>query len=298
MEPWTAMDLLSREVEGRGPSTPPQVFGPSNLYQYLDGGAAFYLAYDFCELAVASYPFGAGDGTVVVEIYRMGKSEDAFGVYSDGAEGEHPQVGQNASYGGGLLRFWKGRAFVQILSLSEETGTRERILAIGKEIAARVPEEGNRPRLMHALPADGLVADRATYFHTVASLNHLYYLSDGNPLGLGQQTEAVFAEYEIGGHTPKLLLIRYPSESEAANALKRFEALYLAGRKTGLIESSGVNNRIEILENGLAVGMSREKQLLLLCFEAQPATARSLLNKTAELYRTEFGEHKKEGGKP
>ena len=265
MEPWKARDLLPREVGGRSPTAPPQVYDPSNLYQYLDGGAAFYLAYDFCELAVASYPVGTGDETIVVEIYRMGKSEDAFGVYSDGAEGEHPPVGQDASYGSGLLRFWRGCAFVRILSLSEETDTRERILPIGKEIAARVPEEGKRPRLMRALPADGLVADRVTYFHTDTSLNHLYYLSDGNPLGLGQETEAVFAEYEIGkigGRTPKLLLIRYPSESEAAAALQRFEAVYLAGRKAGRTESVGGTSRIEILEDGLAVGMSREGESL------------------------------------
>jgi len=298
VKPWKARDLLPREVGGRSPTPPPQRFDPSNLYQYLDGGAAFYLAYDFRELAVASYPGGPGEETVVVEVYRMGNSEDAFGVYSDGAEGEHPPVGQDAGYGGGLLRFWKGCVFVRILSLSEEAGAREKILATGKEIAARVPEEGKRPRLMRALPTDGLVADRATYFHTVASLNHLYYVSDGNPLGLGPQTEAVFAEYQIGGHRPNLLLIRYPSESEAAAALQRFEAVYLAGRVSGRSESAGGKNRIEVLEDGLAVGLSREGQFLLICFEAQRATAQSLLNKAAELYRTEFGERKKGGGKP
>jgi len=295
MKSWNARDLLPREVGGRSPAGPPQVFGPTNLYQYLDGGAAFYLAYDFCELAVASYPIGSGDEAIVVEIFRMGNSEDAFGVYSDGAEGEHPQVGQDASHGGGLLRFWKGHAFVRILALSEKTEILETILAAGKEIAAQIQEEGERPRLMRALPADGLVADRATYFHTVASLNHLYYLSDGNPLGLGQRTEAVFAEYQIGEDSPKLLLIRYPTEREAAAASERFGAVYLARRKTGRIEPAGGNTRIEILEDGLAVGLSREAELLMLCFETQRATAQSLLGKVAELYRAEFGQHNKKG---
>ncbi|KPL11011.1 hypothetical protein AMJ85_04945 [candidate division BRC1 bacterium SM23_51] len=299
METWKAKDVLPAEIDGRGPAAPPEVFVPSDLYKYLNGGAAAYLAYDFQELAVASYPIGSGNETVLVEIYRMGKSEDAFGLYSDGAEGEHPQVGQDASYGAGLLRFWKGYAFVRILWLSEESDPRDKIVAIGTDIDSRVPEAGKRPRLLRALPPEGLVADRAIYFHTVISLNQLYYLSDGNPLGLGAQTDAVFAEYEIGERAPKILVVRYTNEREAAMAFEKFEAVYLADRPPdggSRRADDATSARIELLEDGLAVGMLRERQLLALCFEAEPIQAQALLDKTAALYRTEFGEDKKAGG--
>jgi hypothetical protein len=257
----------------------------------MNGGAAIYLAYDFRELAVASYPIGPGEDTLIIEICRMGKSQDAFGIYSDGAEGEHPDIGQDAGYGLGLLRFWRGRGFVRILCLSEEDERRDLILALGREIAARIPETGERPHLMRVLPREGLVADRAVYFHTVIALNHLYYLSDGNPLGLGPQTEAVFAEYEIGEHVPKLLLVRYPSADEAAAALARFEAVYLPDRpsRSGARDSAV---RVEMLEDGRAVGLLRTEALLILCFDAGRSTAQSLPQEAARLFQTEFGERR------
>jgi hypothetical protein len=292
MNDWSPIDLLPRGVEGHEAAPPPRVFGPSDLHKYMNGGAAIYLAYDFRELAVASYPMGPGEDTVVIEIYHMGKSQDAFGIYSDGAEGEHPAIGQDASYGPGLLRFWKGRAFVRILCLSEDDERRDLVLALGREIAARIPETGERPRLMRALPREGLVADRTTYFHTIISLNHLYFLSDGNPLGLGPQTEAVFAEYEIGEHVPKLLLVRYPSADEAAAALARFEAVYFPDRPA---RSGGHDNavRVEVLEEGKAVGVVRTEALLVLCFDAGRSTAQSLPREAARLFQAEFIESKK-----
>jgi hypothetical protein len=70
---------------------------------------------------------------------------------------------------------------VRILWLSGGNEKRDLVLALGREIAARIPETGERPLLMLALPREGLVADRATYFHTVISLNHLYFLTEVHP---------------------------------------------------------------------------------------------------------------------
>jgi hypothetical protein len=293
MDDWKAVDLLPRDVEGREATAPPRLFGPSDLHLYTNGGAAIYLAYDFRELAVASYPIGRGEDAVVIEVYRMGSGHDAFGVYSDGAEGEHPDIGQDAAYGAGLLRFWKGRAFLRIFCLSEQNERRRRILALGREIAARIPETGERPRLMRVLPPEGLVADRATYFHTTISLNHLYFLSDGNPLGLGPHTDAVFAEYEIGEHAPKLLLVRYPGPDEAAGALAQFEGVYLPDRPAcGAAQDTTV--RVEVLEDGQAVGLLRTDALLILCLDAGRSTAQSLPQKVARLFHREFATETRE----
>ncbi len=284
---WKAIELLPGDIEGREASPSPRRFGPSDLHKYLNGGAAVYLAYDFRELAVASYPIGPGDDAVIIEICRMGRSQDAFGIYSDGAEGEHPNIGQDAGYGAGLLRFWKGRAFVRILCLSGKDERRDLLLALGQEIAGRIPETGERPRLMRVLPPEGLVADRTTYFHTIISLNHLYFLSDGNPLELGPHTEAVFAEYEIGAHAPKLLLVQYRSADKAAAALARFEGIYLSDRPArGSAQDTTV--RVEVLEDEQAVGLLRTEELLIFCLDAGRLTAETLPQEAARLFQMEF----------
>ena len=43
------------EITGWKQSGEPQTFLPGTLYEYIDGGADLYLAYDFQELKVAEY---------------------------------------------------------------------------------------------------------------------------------------------------------------------------------------------------------------------------------------------------
>ena len=57
------------------------VYDRETLYDYMNGGAEVYLSYDF--RAVWSRVFnGPGDGEIVLDVYDMGFSPEAFGVFS------------------------------------------------------------------------------------------------------------------------------------------------------------------------------------------------------------------------
>jgi len=67
-------------------------------------------AFDFRFVFVREYA-KAEAPAVVVEIYQMSSSADAFGIFTQDPDGQPVRVGQEALYGAGLLRFWKDDVF-------------------------------------------------------------------------------------------------------------------------------------------------------------------------------------------
>jgi len=60
----------------------PENFGPENLWDYINGQAEFYLNYGFLRVDTAEYRAESGTPSVVVEVYQMASSEEAFGIYA------------------------------------------------------------------------------------------------------------------------------------------------------------------------------------------------------------------------
>src|SRR4030042_1401127 len=58
-----------------------QTFDPKTLYEYINGGADLYLAYDFEELKVAEYQ-NDQKAAVTVDVYCHRSPTHAFGIYS------------------------------------------------------------------------------------------------------------------------------------------------------------------------------------------------------------------------
>ncbi|RJP34005.1 MAG: hypothetical protein C4527_03255 [Candidatus Omnitrophota bacterium] len=268
-----------------------ETYQPHNLYEYMNGGAELYLAYAFEDMAVGYYAldphkksdsiYAGTEGDVLVEIFRMKNAEDAYGVYSDDATGEHPDIGQDACYASGFLRFWKGRYFVKVLILIDHNEPRDSILAIGKAIADSILTTGSRPELLRFLPKKlnetfPLIRDRVTYFHTENSLNKIYYVADGNPFLLNAKTEAVFAEYQAQPKPIKVLIIRYDDTRLAQNARDTFEKAYFSESAANPREDS-TSFRMETLEDGYAAAITRQENLLIGCFDAESTAMQSIM---------------------
>ncbi len=84
-----------------------RIYEGNKLFDYMDGGAELYYEYGFEQACVQRYK---GKGReVTVEIYQMDTPAHAYGVYTFDTQGEHPPLGQDATYARGLLSFWKGR---------------------------------------------------------------------------------------------------------------------------------------------------------------------------------------------
>jgi hypothetical protein len=100
----------------------------------MDGAAELYRSFAFKLLMVRRY-VKSDSSPIIAEFFDMGLSQDAFGIFTFETGGEEAGVGQGSDYGGGLLRFWKGKFFVNVYAEQETPSTKQDVLEIGKVIA-------------------------------------------------------------------------------------------------------------------------------------------------------------------
>jgi hypothetical protein len=239
-----------------------EIYDSKNLFDYMDGGAELYLAYDFQRLVVQRYLSDSKDpvkkNSITVEIYQMNSSADAYGLFSFDQGGEMVEFGQKGVYGYGLLKFWKDRFLVRILG--SQTNLKETIFGFGKDIDQKIKTKGELPELLSKIPKDNLSPNSDHFFHNQILLNNLYFLSDKNILNLSHKTNCLLADFGFDEQILKLLLIEYPDSEKAQNAYESFNKVYLKSK------ASEKNKLIEI-EEGKLVGLDLEKKYLLLVFE-------------------------------
>jgi len=225
-------------VKDFGPKIPKQVldwkasgedavYDRKTLYDYMDGGAEVYLAFDFREVFVRKFADAAGN-EIVLDIYDLGSPAEAFGMFSCDRQDPEAGIGQGSEYGPGLLRFWRGRYFVSITVSGDEDRAEKAVLDLGKAVAPLLGPDGAPPEMIKLLPSAGLKPGKTAYFHNHVHLSNRYFVSAENILDLDERTECLFAEYGIaGGDSARLLVVRYPSPERARAAAESFRRSFL-----------------------------------------------------------------------
>ena len=265
------MERIPKEVNGWKPSEESS-YNRDTLFQYINGGAELYLAYSFREVTGRTYA-KSGQSLIVLDIYDMETTGDAFGVFSAERTGDDIGIGQGSDDSGGLLRFFKGRFFVSVLPFEQTKESRAAALELARAAAAAIPRAGRMPEILSMMPRDGQVEHSLRYFHTHAILNHLYFVAEQNILQLGRDTEAVLARYELAGAKPYVLVVHYPSAERAKAAAASFGAAYMpeAGGK-GAVRT----------EDGMWTAVRPQGEFLLAVFDApDEERARALMDAAA-----------------
>jgi hypothetical protein len=181
----------------------PERFSPDNLYEYINGAAEAFLAYDFDQLAHQVYLVAGTE--VTVDIYDMGNSLDAFGIYSSerARDSEFLEIGVEAYRNGDILNFLQNRYYVKLDAFSESGDTSSLLTDFAGAVSAKLPEAGGLPEIFaRAFPSAGLVAHSRTYVK-------------GAPLGHRFLSPAYLAEYSSGSET-MTVLVSPSHDSEAA----------------------------------------------------------------------------------
>jgi len=203
-------------------------YNRKTIFDYINGAGELYIAYNFNGVKVRRYEKGS-QSPITAEVYDMGTSEDAFGVFSFERQDEEAGIGQGSEFGGGLLRFWKGKCFVSVFAEGQGKEAEAATLDIGKAIANSIKSTGPIPKLLGVLPngKTGLLEKSTRYFHSHILLNQRFFVANQNILNLNSKTEAVLGQYAQGQQKIHLLIIRYSEESEAAAALQKFKRAYM-----------------------------------------------------------------------
>ena len=252
---------LPKTVEDWSRPESPRKIDSSNIFKYMNGAGELYLGYRFNHLEVFDYTSRNQDN-ILVELYFMETSDDAFGLlsldwggvpvdlnHSSKNKTAHSVAPSNrALYGAGLLRICSDNLYVRIMALRETPASKQAVITLGRAIAEnrKNPPE---PELLKTLsPQIGsawkLRRDRICFFRSYLVLNSIYYLSHEDILNLDLSTEAVIAPYEqISDSNDRkrcqFLLVKYENHEHARKALDNFHEAYLTEYKKELPADSG-----------------------------------------------------------
>ena len=217
---------------------PPGTYSPQTLSDYIDGGAELFLSYNFKGALAVKYA-DASENEIAVDIFDMGSSYDAFGVFAHTRETNAEDFGQGSEYAAGLLTFWKGRFYVSVLAYPETPASQNAVTALGQAIAGAIREEGPVPPILALLPPENLQSETVRYFHHYIWLNSFSFVSNENVLNIGADTPAALAKYRTPGSSLLLLLVRYPDAKRAGAAAGQFVEKILGGTTQGIRQMEG-----------------------------------------------------------
>jgi hypothetical protein len=258
-----------------------RTFAGKSLYTHIDGAAEVYLAYGFKQVLVRRY-VRAGQPDILAEVYLLGSSEDAYGVFSLERQDPEAGIGQGSEFGGSLLRFWKGPYFVTVLGNGTGREMEEAVLALGRILARGIKETGPLPRLLQFLPDQDTLPppDRVCFVRSHVLLNRCFFISHQNILRLGPNVQALLARYPGEKNRLRLLLLRYPTDARARTALSSFKTAYLP-------ESFPVGSVVQT-EDGTWTGTTGEGNYVMVVFGAgEPAEAERFMRDTLERFKKE-----------
>jgi hypothetical protein len=267
----------------------------------MDGAGELYLAYRLVRLEAYEYTAETED-PILLELYRLESSDDGYGLLSGDWGGEPvaldaawPVRPARALYGAGLLRAWSDDLYLRVLATTETAASRAAVIEMGRAVVAGRPSPPP-PELATALPETvagsyRLQTDAVTFLRSHLVLNSIYFLGTANLLRLSPTTEAVAASYAraggAGAERLRLIVLRYPTEDAAHEALVQFQEGYLHRPDTAAVGGGSADERLGAAAQGIVIarvedgwmGCRIDGRRLVLVFEApDAATVKAVLD--------------------
>ena len=190
----------------------PTFYDEDNLFEYINGKAEEYRAYDFCMLVSVQYGLGdSEDESVTVDIYDMAADANAFGIYSAQRypEADYVEIGDQGFFNEASLEFWKGRYFTKISTAAPSEALKDAMIQFGQHISSKISGESKPPAILSCLPEKGYVDNSAVF--ALRDIMGQSFLKNG-----------IVAEYIIDRTPSRLFLTQYSSSEKALEALNSF----------------------------------------------------------------------------
>ncbi|MDT8393534.1 MAG: DUF6599 family protein [Bacteroidales bacterium] len=149
-----------------------ELYVGNDLFSLINGGAELYHEFGFVE--VLAMDLAVEDkGLVRAEIYDMGSSEGAWGIYSLTAttNAKNLGIGDAARTGKGFMQLIKDRYMIYLYSESLEKAVLEKVLSC---IAANIPKSSLQPALLKAIGTYAPEEAGSKYFSGNLGLSGIY----------------------------------------------------------------------------------------------------------------------------
>jgi len=205
-----AKDFKFPEIPGWNQAGEIQTFIPKTLYEYINGAADLYLAYDFEELKVAEY-HNEKKASVTIDVYRHKTPMDAFGIYSQERlpNANYLDIGVQGYYEKNALNVLSGSYYMKISSFNTGAEDQEILLAFGKKVSANLGEKGALPSILTAFPKEGKVTNSEKFI-------------SNKFLGYSFLHSAFTTDYELAGKRFKLFIIENGDPKECRDMIQKY----------------------------------------------------------------------------
>lgn len=213
----TGFDLpADGEVPGWSRVTEPEQYEADNLWEYINGQADFFIDYGFQRVDTAEYRNDRESGSVVLEVYQMGRPQEAFGIFAaERTPDDRPlQIGAQAYLGTNVLGFWQAERYVKLTSFGDGHSVGELLIGFAEEISSRIPSPGHELETLLLFPEEGRVEKSERFIPK-------------NFLGQPYLSDAYRVDFRIDGQQLQLFVVETGSPEEARSHFKRLEDFYL-----------------------------------------------------------------------
>jgi len=204
-------------------SSNPQYYNQDNLWDYINGGAPAYIAYGFQQV-VTFVVMNPDSMEIIVDIYDMADSLNAFGIYSQekSPKGKPVSFGSNAMQYGNAIYFWQDRYYVKLIAYDTRPETAGLLSHLATIISGKIPVGGSMPDLFAVLPVKNKVPNSEKF--TRQDVLGQKYLLNGYS-----------AEYDYNGERCYLFLIQCEDNDDARD---KFEKYRLFKKETGILSDT------------------------------------------------------------
>jgi hypothetical protein len=141
----------------------PETFTRETLFEHIDGQADLFLQYGFEGSVFAVYRnVNSSEDKIDVDIYDMGNSLQAFGVFSRFRQDESPAgIGLDSYLEDRYAFFYKGKYFVALQATDSNPSIVKRL---AQEIESRISDNSTPPKEIGYFPKSGLKPGSIEYF--------------------------------------------------------------------------------------------------------------------------------------
>lgn len=204
------MATIFPQVDGWSPKGKINFYTPDNLYEYIDGAADVFLAYDFVKLASLTL-INKEKQTFTVDVYKHSSERNGYGIYCQEKPRKGPflSIGAQGYYEKGILNFLRGAYYVKMSGYDLGDNDEAVLTNYAKKLAEKLEGSTGFPSAVQSFPSEGKIPDTESFIAK-------------NFLGHAFLHSAYVADYEIDGRSQQVFIIEGSDEKEVQTILDSY----------------------------------------------------------------------------
>jgi hypothetical protein len=198
----------------------PEAFTRETLFEHIDGQADLFLQYGFEESVAAIYRNAkSAEDKIDVDVYDMGNSLQAFGVFSRFRQEENPGgIGLDSYLADRYAVFYKGKYFVVLQAVDSNPSI---LRQLAREVESRISDVSAPPKEIEYFPKSGLKPGSIEYFPS-GLLGHQFLKRGFKASYVENDPTKTDAKTPQEGRDFHLFLSILENSQEALNAMRLF----------------------------------------------------------------------------